>query len=85
MPMDVEVTYEDGTKEMFNIPLRMMRGEKPTTATILEDWTFAHPSYTFKASKKVKSVQIDPSGLMADVNKENNKMEAVQKTEEVKE
>ena len=85
MPMDIEVTYEDGTKEMFNIPLRMMRGEKPTSATLLEDWTFAHPTYSFKAPKKVKSVQIDPSGLMADVNAENNKLEAVQKKEEVKE
>lgn len=86
MPMDIEVTYEDGTKEMFNIPLRMMRGEKPTSATILGDWTFAHPSYTFKATKKVKSVQIDPSGLMADVNKENNKLEIPTKNkEEIKE
>ncbi len=86
MPMDIEVTYEDGTKEMFNIPLRMMRGEKPTSATIIGDWTFAHPSYTFKASKKVKSVQIDPSGLMADVNKENNKLEIPDENkEEIKE
>ena len=86
MPMDIEVTYEDGTKEMFNIPLRMMRGEKPTNATKLGDWTFAHPSYTFKAPKNVKSVQIDPSGLMADVNKENNKLEIPEeKKEEIKE
>lgn len=85
MPMDVEVTYEDGSKEMFNIPLRMMRGQKPTKATVIEDWTFAHPTYTFTASKKVKSVRIDPSGFMADVNRENNKLEAVTKTETVKE
>jgi len=75
MPIDVEVTYDDGSKEMFNIPLRMMRGEKPTSATIIEDWTFAHPTYTFKASKNVKSVQIDPSGLMADIDSKNNKLE----------
>lgn len=85
MPMDIEVTYEDGTKEMFNIPLRMMRGEKPTNATVLGDWTFAHPSYTFEAPKKVKSVQIDPSGLMADVNPENNKMDVAPKKEAIKE
>ena len=85
MPMDVEVTYDDGTKEMFNIPLRMMRGEKPTDATRLGDWTFAHPTYTFKTPKKVKSVQIDPSGLMADVNSENNKLETPEKKQEIKE
>ncbi|MBA6156262.1 M1 family metallopeptidase [Tenacibaculum sp. S7007] len=72
MPIDVEVTYTDGSKEMFNIPLRMMRGEKPTGATILKDWTFAHPTYSFTTNKDVKSVEIDPSKLMADINLENN-------------
>ncbi|QXP73216.1 M1 family metallopeptidase [Tenacibaculum sp. AHE15PA] len=72
MPIDVEVTYVDGSKEAFNIPLRMMRGEKPTKATKIADWTFAHPTYTFTTSKEVKSVQIDPSKLMADINQENN-------------
>lgn len=77
MPMDVEVTYADGTKEMFNIPLRMMRGNKPTKGKILEDWTWAHPTYTFKTPKAIRSVEIDPSKLMADVNQENNKKEIV--------
>ena len=77
MPMDVEVTYADGTKEMFNIPLRMMRGVKPTDAKVLEDWTFAHPTYTFKTPKAIRSVVIDPSKLMADINQENNKKEIV--------
>ena len=72
MPVDVQVTYADGSKEMFNIPLRMMRGEKPTTATIIEDWTFAHPTYSFTVSKNVKSVEIDPTQLMADINLDNN-------------
>ncbi|MGB0892572.1 MAG: M1 family aminopeptidase, partial [Flavobacteriaceae bacterium] len=73
MPMDVAVTYTDGTSENFNIPLRIMRGNKPTTATVLKDWTWAHPTYTFTTSKEVKSVEIDPSKLMADVNLANNK------------
>jgi len=72
MPIDVEVTYTDDSKESFNIPLRMMRGEKPTNATVITDWTFAHPTYTFTAKKEVKSVEIDPSKLMADVNQANN-------------
>ncbi len=72
MPIDVEVVYTDGSKESFNIPLRMMRGEKPTNATVITDWTFAHPTYTFTAKKEVKSVEIDPSKLMADVNQANN-------------
>lgn len=72
MPMDIEVVYADGSVENFNIPLRIMRGEKPTTATILEDWAWAHPTYTFTVAKAVKKVTIDKSGLMADVDLENN-------------
>ena len=72
MPLDIEVTYTDGSKESFNIALEMMRGNKPTSATILKDWGWAYPTYSFKVMKPVKSVIIDKSGLMADVNLENN-------------
>ncbi|TGV00750.1 M1 family metallopeptidase [Flavivirga rizhaonensis] len=72
MPIDLTVTYTDGTIEDFYIPLQMMRGEKPTSATLKADWAWAFPTYTFEASKAVKSVQIDPKGMMADVDKKNN-------------
>lgn len=72
MPIDVEVTYTDDTKQSYNIPLEMMRGSKPTTATLLKDWGWAYPTYSFKAAKTVKSVAIDTSKLMADVNDGNN-------------
>ncbi|MHB0753954.1 M1 family metallopeptidase [Polaribacter sp. M15] len=72
MPIDLEVTYTDGTKESFNIPLRMMRGVKPTSATIIEDWGWAMPTYSFETSKNIKSVVIDKANLMADINAENN-------------
>ncbi|QNM85124.1 M1 family metallopeptidase [Polaribacter pectinis] len=72
MPIDLEVVYTDGSIESFNIPLRMMRDNKPTSATVIEDWGWAMPTYTFTASKTVKSVEIDKSGLMADINQDNN-------------
>ncbi|PTX60521.1 peptidase M1-like protein [Kordia periserrulae] len=72
MPIDITVNYADGSSEEFYIPLRMMRGEKPTTATIKPDWAWAYPTYTLQTSKTIKSVEIDPSELMADVNRENN-------------
>jgi hypothetical protein len=72
MPLDITVSYTDGTTEDFYIPLRMMRGTKQTTATLKDDWAWAYPTYTLEASKTVESVRIDPKGLMADVNKENN-------------
>ena len=73
MPIDVSVTYTDDTTEDFYIPLQMMRGEKPTSASLIKDWAWAYPTYTFDVSKDVKSVEIDPKGLMADIDRENNK------------
>ena len=75
MPIDVEVTYVDGTKQSYNIPLEMMRGSKPTTAIVLKDWGWAYPTYSFNAAKTVKSVAIDTSKLMADVDDDNNVFE----------
>ena len=72
MPIDLSVTYTDGSNEAFYIPLQMMRGEKPTSATLISDWAWAMPTYTFEANKTVKSVEIDASQMMADVNRENN-------------
>jgi len=73
MPLDLTVTYADGTTEDIYIPLQMMRGEKPTSATVKQDWAWAYPTYTFETSKVVSSVQIDPKEMMADIEKENNK------------
>jgi aminopeptidase N len=75
MPMDVTVTYADGSVEVFNIALRMMRGNKPTTATILKDWSWTHPTYTFSVAKDLQKVEIDSSQLMADIDRDNNVFE----------
>ena len=72
MPIDLKVVYKDDSVEYFYIPLTLMRGNKPTKATILPDWTWAHPTYKFKVTKNVKSVEIDDSLLMADINRRNN-------------
>jgi len=77
MPIDVLVTYTDGTKEEFYIPLRMMLGQKPTAATVLENWAWTHPTYTFNVSKAIKSVEIDNSQMMADIDRKNNVVEVV--------
>ncbi|MBT8384161.1 MAG: M1 family metallopeptidase [Bacteroidia bacterium] len=72
MPIDITVTYIDGTLENFNIPLRMMYGQKPTDAKVLKDWSWVEPYYKISINKTVKSVEIDPAQLMADINRSNN-------------
>ncbi|MES2545265.1 MAG: M1 family metallopeptidase [Bacteroidota bacterium] len=79
MPIDIVVEYVDGTKEGFYIPLRMMSYVKENPypdmkRTVLTDWNWGNPNYelTLKSKSGIKKISIDPSGLMADVNKDNN-------------
>lgn len=84
MPLDVLVEYEDGSKELFYIPLREMRGEKPAenfdiyhgiTRTIVEDWFWTKPDYVITTRKPAKKVWIDPSQRLADVESSDNTFE----------
>ena len=80
MPIDLEVEYVGGNKETFYVPLRMMSFVKvnPNPAikrTILNDWAWGNPNYQIKIptnKSNIKKITIDPSGLMADVKKDNN-------------
>lgn len=84
MPLDVLVEYEDGSKELFYIPLREMRGEKAAenfdiyqgiTRTIVEDWFWTKPDYVITTNKPAKKVWIDPSQRLADVESSDNTFE----------
>ncbi|MFN1835705.1 M1 family metallopeptidase [Balneola sp. MJW-20] len=79
MPLDVMVEYTDGSSELFYIPLRIMRGEKPNEydmeRTVLDDWMWVYPSYNMtinRPASEISRIMIDPSERMADVNPENN-------------
>ena len=82
MPIEVLVTYKDGTSELHYIPLDLMLGTKPAESTIKRivhtEWQWVAPSYTFETSKPLstlKSIEIDPSQRMPDINRSNNKLE----------
>ncbi len=80
MPIEVLIDYNDGTRESFYIPLRMMSfiKENPNPEikrTVLKDWTWGNPNYSFEIQKNrtsIKKILLNPSGLMADVKSENN-------------
>ena len=79
MPVELYVEYTDGSTELFYIPLTIMRGAKPhddprVPRTILSDWPWTHPYYTFTIGKKPTSIrymEIDPTQRMADVDRSN--------------
>ncbi|WP_309609067.1 M1 family metallopeptidase [Flavobacterium sp.] len=80
MPLDITVIYKDGTRENFYIPNTLMRWTKENQTsnvkrTILEPWDWAYPIFEMDIKKdksSIKSITIDASGLMADVNRLNN-------------
>lgn len=83
MPLDVVVTYQDNTQETIYLPLVIMRGSKPEEVgapkrVMTEKWPWTNYTKEFTLSKPlsfIKSIEIDPSLRMADLNRENNKME----------
>jgi hypothetical protein len=86
MPLDILVMYQDGSQETFYVPLRMMRGGKENPypsieRTVLPNWAWAYPSYEFTISRpyqSIKAIQIDPSGLMADADLDNNSLQSAE-------
>ncbi len=81
MPVDVLITYKDGSQEMHYIPMNLMYGAKPAEDSVKrivhEDWKWVDPEYNFIINRSVadiKSIEIDPSKRMADVNRVNNKI-----------
>ncbi|WP_111670198.1 M1 family metallopeptidase [Algoriphagus litoralis] len=83
MPVDLVVTYKDGTSELIYLPLVIMRGEKAEETGMpkrihTEAWPWTNLTKTLILAKDfdmIKSVEIDPSKRMADVQQENNKVE----------
>ena len=80
MPLEILVRYKDGNEEFYYIPISLMRGEKskPEYADKwiqLEDWSWAYKKYEFEIKSKmesIKSIDINPTGLLADVDTSNN-------------
>ncbi|MCG8387963.1 MAG: M1 family metallopeptidase [Cytophagales bacterium] len=80
MPIDLYVEYNDGSSEIIYVPLRIMRGAKPVENTEIEritkePWPWTHPTYTLKLNRNIpsiKSLEIDPTLRMADIERSNN-------------
>lgn len=79
MPIDLVVTYTDGRKEFFYIPMQIMRGEKQEDLgmdrTLKPDWPWVYPEYKLSIKQnidEIATIEIDPSLRMADVERLNN-------------
>ena len=82
MPIEVVVTYKDGSSELHYIPLDLMLAGKEQEGSMKQinhpEWKWTHPTYTFESTQPIgaiKSIEIDPSQRMPDINRSNNKIE----------
>jgi len=82
MPLDVQLTFKDGSKEMHYIPLSMMYGTKPAEddmpRIIYSPQPWTNKDIIIATKKKINditSVEIDPSQRMADVDRKDNRLE----------
>ena len=79
MPLDILINYNDGSYEIQYIPISLMRGEKKNPYnlpwSINKDWAWSRPEYTLlieREKKDITAIVVDPTGYMADVNRNNN-------------
>lgn len=83
MPIDFQLTFKDGTKEMHYVPMYLMFGQKPAEdksipRLVYEPWKWTHRTYIIETTKKLVDItvgEIDPSGRMADIERKNNRIE----------
>ncbi|HVZ95814.1 MAG TPA: M1 family metallopeptidase [Chitinophagaceae bacterium] len=82
MPVDLELTFRDSTKELHYIPLDLMFGDKPAenaeTRIVHQEWNWTNPTYTVEVKHPLTDiikVEIDPTKRMADVDPRNDVLE----------
>jgi hypothetical protein len=83
MPIDLLVKYKDGRQEMHYIPAYLMFGEKTNEdqampRVVHAAWPWTDPVYRITLpyeESQVKSIEIDPSMRMADIDRSNNKID----------
>ncbi len=83
MPIDILMQFQNGTKEQAYIPLYSMFGAKPeedktSPRFVYQPWKWTSASYEFEVNHKLtdfKLIEIDASHRMADVNRNNNRLE----------
>ncbi|SHN11557.1 Peptidase family M1 [Cyclobacterium lianum] len=80
MPVDLVITHADGRQESVYLPLTIMRGQKKEEAGSperihMQKWPWTHRTTEVTLDiplSEIRSIVIDPSMRMADINREDN-------------
>jgi aminopeptidase N len=83
MPVDFQLTFKDGSKELHYVPMSLVFGQKPEEDStikrfVYEPWKWTHRTYIIETNHRLTDIQIaeiDPSLRLADIERKNNKIE----------
>lgn len=79
MPIDLQLTFKDSSRENHYVPVNLMYGEKPVensiTRKVYPEWKWTHRTYILETDRRITElteVEIDPSQRLADIDRRNN-------------
>lgn len=79
MPIDLQLTYKDGSNELHYVPLDLMLGAKSAETDVSRVvhpiWNWTNRTYTLEVKRRLTDlveVSIDPTKRLADVDQSNN-------------
>ena len=77
MPLEILATFEDGSRQLYYIPVDLMFGSKKFNkdVVVLDSWKWVSSDYSFfinEQEKTLVSLEIDPSKRLADINQDDN-------------
>ena len=83
MPVDVLLSFKDGSKELHYVPMNLMFGGKPAedsslTRKVYDEWNWTNPVYVIETNRKLSDMvvaEIDASHRMPDINRKDNRLE----------
>ena len=81
MPIDLSLTFKDGSQELHYVPLDLMYGEKPKENSVdrktYPAWKWTHETYVIETDRRLSDIsvaEIDPSQRLADIERKNNRI-----------
>jgi hypothetical protein len=81
MPVDLQLTFKDGSSEIHYVPLDLMYGIKPAENSISRKvypaWKWTDETYIIESDRRLGDIsvaEIDPSQRMADLERKNNRI-----------
>ena len=83
MPIDLQLSFKDGSKELHYVPLDLTYGVKPketdtVSRKVYEPWHWTNATYTIETNRRLTDItvaEIDPSQRLADIDRRNNRIE----------